>query len=1052
MSAVFDSFRRRMSFSPSPSSSRTPTPVKRAGSTTSRLSKEEIDEILDSPYETKYTYSDSAAYKPHIGSRDYVHPRLCRRLTSQSTSPLAPGTSGTLPPNGAGWQWHNWQREKWTWAQLLIYIAQFLTIFTYTAVQYSLNRVYYATRYIFTSAVWYVMKYFVLWPILAPYYAALSYYNKARFVWRTTHNVWSLISWTFGWLTGQTQQQRYGVPQPDAGVGFGVRTRGMARREQEILPPVGTESTITKYPHSVKSLFYPLLLLLLLFAGYTLYGDRRIRMAHEPVEKTQPSDELHQAHLANPSTPKTAIVMDQPQLHLRLPKPALPKAADEAVHQLENTTHNAFASFVEGISLAGQSLLELIVDTFVGTYELLKRIFFVIVSMPIKFAKTLAHFARTVVLSIWASLRWMVERLAELPYTLTSSLKQAVQLGIKNISTGTKAFGHDVSIKVTEWKAWLSNAIYEHFVSIWRALRWVVFQFGHTVFVAFDVIGYAAQKTLDGCIYAKNTTVATLDWLIAKVGGSIFYARDNVVHFFWSIGGKIVRAFIFVRDTVANFFLTTFGKVIDGCISAKHMIVSSLDWLMTKVSSTIFFVRDTVVHFFRSTFEKIFTVISVLFGSIAHFFTSIYNAMASFLQNIWNYMQPSKIATKVEDTLKEAKEEVVPLYDDHPLVQHFNRILTVTLAEEHRSIEKRLREWAELQATTPSPSPVSNDGKELEDNLRNELDLKMRNEKEELSKTVNKFEEQILQKIRLIIEQMRSQKDTLEQEIDEMRKTQLELKNNAEQSASPLLKKEKITQQEKDGRTETIKESTVLLAHKKQLEQYDERSLLVKVRNLVKEELRRYDADRTGLPDYALESSGGSVLSTRCTVKYDERSRVQKLFGIPLWHLTYSPRSVIQRTGNGVSAGECWAYYGGHGYLTIGLSKRINVTAVSYEHLPVELSPEGHIRSAPRNFFVWSYQDIDNLDTRFLLGNFTYDAEGGDPLQMFPIQHWDPRGTQIVELETLSNWGAHVTCLYRFRVHGESGKKIPEVSAAGLSSFDPKLKSSSVGAHKGHGG
>uniref|UniRef100_A0A183CK31 Transmembrane protein n=1 Tax=Globodera pallida TaxID=36090 RepID=A0A183CK31_GLOPA len=401
MSTVFDSFRRRMSFSPSPSSSRTPTPVKRAGSTTSRLSKEEIDEILDSPYETKYTYSDSAAYKPHIGSRDYVHPRLCRRLTSQSTSPLlAPGTSETLPPNGAGWQWHNWRREKWTWAQLLIYIAQFFTIFTYTAVQYSLNRIYYAARYIFTSAIWYVVKYFVLWPILAPYYAALSYYNKAHFVWRTTHNVWTLISWTFGWLTGQTQQQRYGVPQPDAGVGFGVRTRGMARREQEVLPAGTESSTITKYPHFAKSLFYPLLLLLLLFAGYTLYGDRRIRMAHEPVEveqihgkpdqqllkKTKPSDELHQAHLANPSTPKTAIVMDQPQLHLRspkaadegLPEAALPKAADEAVHQLENTTHNAFASFVEGISLAGQSLLELIVDTFVGTYELLKRVFFVI--------------------------------------------------------------------------------------------------------------------------------------------------------------------------------------------------------------------------------------------------------------------------------------------------------------------------------------------------------------------------------------------------------------------------------------------------------------------------------------------------------------------------------------------------------------------------------------------------------------------------------------------------------------------------------------------------
>lgn len=82
-----------------------------------------------------------------------------------------------------------------------------------------------------------------------------------------------------------------------------------------------------------------------------------------------------------------------------------------------------------------------------------------------------------------------------------------------------------------------------------------------------------------------------------------------------------------------------------------------------------------------------------------------------------------------------------------------------------------------------------------------------------------------------------------------------------------------------------MQESTVLLQHiKKQIEEFDERALMDKVRKLIKEELRRYDADRTGMPDYALESSGGSVLSTRCTVQYNERSRTQKIFGIPLWY------------------------------------------------------------------------------------------------------------------------------------------------------------------------
>nr|CAD2185635.1 unnamed protein product [Meloidogyne enterolobii] len=196
-----------------------------------------------------------------------------------------------------------------------------------------------------------------------------------------------------------------------------------------------------------------------------------------------------------------------------------------------------------------------------------------------------------------------------------------------------------------------------------------------------------------------------------------------------------------------------------------------------------------------------------------------------------------------------------------------------------------------------------------------------------------------------------------------------------------------------------------------------------KVHKLLKKELRIFEADHTGMPDYALESSGGSLLSTRCPVQYNERSRTQKLFGIPLWFASYSPRTVIQRKGYGASAGECWAFYGGHGFLTIGLSDRINVTAVSYEHLPIELSPDGHISTAPKNFLVWSYQDIDDIYSRKLLGNFTFDAYG-DPLQIFYVQ----RLTNIIELETLTNWGSYVTCLYRFRVHGHALKTLPQFS------------------------
>lgn len=71
-----------------------------------------------------------------------------------------------------------------------------------------------------------------------------------------------------------------------------------------------------------------------------------------------------------------------------------------------------------------------------------------------------------------------------------------------------------------------------------------------------------------------------------------------------------------------------------------------------------------------------------------------------------------------------------------------------------------------------------------------------------------------------------------------------------------------------------------------------------------------------------------------------------------------------------------------------------------------------------------SYQHENDLDSKFFLGSFTYDA-GGDALQMFAMQHVDPKGTPVIELETLNNYGAPVTCLYRFRVHGNMTQTQP---------------------------
>uniref|UniRef100_A0A8B9N4B0 Sad1 and UNC84 domain containing 2 n=1 Tax=Accipiter nisus TaxID=211598 RepID=A0A8B9N4B0_9AVES len=152
---------------------------------------------------------------------------------------------------------------------------------------------------------------------------------------------------------------------------------------------------------------------------------------------------------------------------------------------------------------------------------------------------------------------------------------------------------------------------------------------------------------------------------------------------------------------------------------------------------------------------------------------------------------------------------------------------------------------------------------------------------------------------------------------------------------------------------------------------------------IVGQALKRYSEDRVGLVDYALESAGASVINTRY-----------------------------------VNPGNCWAFRGSQGFAIIRLSSIIRPTAVTLEHIPKALSPQGTIPSAPKDFAVYGLKE-EREEEGFLLGQFTYNHDG-DPIQTFYLEG-DAVGTyQLVELRVLSNWGhPEYTCIYRFRVHGE---------------------------------
>ncbi|XP_009979457.1 PREDICTED: SUN domain-containing protein 2, partial [Tauraco erythrolophus] len=187
------------------------------------------------------------------------------------------------------------------------------------------------------------------------------------------------------------------------------------------------------------------------------------------------------------------------------------------------------------------------------------------------------------------------------------------------------------------------------------------------------------------------------------------------------------------------------------------------------------------------------------------------------------------------------------------------------------------------------------------------------------------------------------------------------------------------------------------------------------VRLIVGQALKRYSEDRVGMVDYALESAGASIINTRCSETYDAHTAVLSLFGIPLWYQSQSPRAILQ---SNVDPGNCWAFRGSQGFAVIHLSNVIRPTAVTLEHIPKALSPQGIIPSATKDFAVYGLKE-EREEEGVLLGQFTYDHDG-DPIQTFYLKGDAVGAYALVEFRVLSNWGhPEYTCIYRFRVHGE---------------------------------
>ncbi len=194
------------------------------------------------------------------------------------------------------------------------------------------------------------------------------------------------------------------------------------------------------------------------------------------------------------------------------------------------------------------------------------------------------------------------------------------------------------------------------------------------------------------------------------------------------------------------------------------------------------------------------------------------------------------------------------------------------------------------------------------------------------------------------------------------------------------------------------------------------------VDRMIGDALDVYDSDKIGKADYALQSAGSSIVYSRTSASYSRRG------GLLDWLLlrghSSSPSLILQPDN---SVGNCWAFPGSHGNVTIKLAAPVVPTEFTLDHIAERISY--HFESCPREYQVWGLRSEGDTMPH-LFGRYVY-HRGAHAIQTNRVQvttcitssssyqHSSFEAFPYVTLEILSNYGHEdYTCVYRFRVHG----------------------------------
>ncbi|XP_006997503.1 SUN domain-containing protein 5 [Peromyscus maniculatus bairdii] len=176
--------------------------------------------------------------------------------------------------------------------------------------------------------------------------------------------------------------------------------------------------------------------------------------------------------------------------------------------------------------------------------------------------------------------------------------------------------------------------------------------------------------------------------------------------------------------------------------------------------------------------------------------------------------------------------------------------------------------------------------------------------------------------------------------------------------------------------------------------------------------MKMIQGDYIEKPDFALKSIGASIDFEHTSATYNHDKARSYWNWIRLWNYAQPPDVILEPN---VTPGNCWAFAGDRGQVTIRLAQKVYLSNITLQHIPKTISLSGSLDTAPKDFVIYGMESPPREEV--FLGAFQFQPE--NTIQMFPLQNQPPRGFAAVKVKISSNWGnSRFTCLYRVRVHG----------------------------------